>query len=340
MSHTHGLSAIPYAIIGPLATATGHLTRTNDELAERFDTKPEIILRKIGVETRPIAPREVTPLELAWQALEPLIDHPLFNPDDLSMIIVHTNSIVQACPSVACDLLGRIQDRYPHLNVPAFDMMAACPGWLYALKTAIDHLQYGQHRAQSVLVITTETLSQVTNLEDFASAISFGDAATAAIVYGPDAPAAFTAFPGAVRLDRPWISAHSDKDETMTCPIIGTGENITMKGSAVRQHTVPFMTKSLQQAAELSQLAISDLALVLAHQSNKRVLADLAAALEVDIEKVPSNIQHLGNTSSSTIPLLLADLRRQSALQPGTHIGFTAFGGGYTFGAAVGKVLA
>ena len=330
-------SAASLAVIGAIASATGSLRLTNDELSQRFDMPASEIHRKIGITSRPVAPAGTTPADLAWQAVQQLLESGDLQPDQLSQIIVSTSTVNRVCPSIACDILARIQQQHPQTRAMAFDMLATCTGWLYALRLAGDHLQHNAYRHGVALVVTTELLSPLVNPEDFGTSISFGDAATATLVHGPDAPRPAVAAP--IALHPPEVTAMGDSEQSIMVPAMNCTDKITMNGRAVRQLTVPAMAGMVQTALTHAGLTTADLAAVLAHQSNHRILADLAAALDLPADKVPSNMNHLGNTSSCTLPLLLADLRRQSTLQPGSHIGFTAFGGGYTFGAAVGKVL-
>lgn len=112
-----------------------------------------------------------------------------------------------------------------------------------------------------------------------------------------------------------------------------------MDGRAVRALTVPCMARALREALADAALQPSQLARLLAHQTSHRILLDLAADLGLPPEKMASNLRQLGNTSSCTLPLLLRDLQASSALHPGEHIGLTAFGGGFTYGAAVARVI-
>ncbi len=326
-------------VVGPIVVVTGQSALTNAELAERFDTTPDEIFRKIGIESRPRVPPNTSPADLAWKAVAPLLDSPDFDPAALSIIIASTSTVEQVCPSIACVVLGHLQRYRPEIGAPAFDILATCTGWLYALQLAHDHLQQPQARHGTALVITTEMLSPLVAPEDFGSCISFGDASTATLVFGPEAEHAPSPGVAPIALRRPVISALGDLNRELTVPPMGTGSTIHMNGRAVRQHTVPAMARALRQAASEAGLTPADLAAVLAHQSNQRILTDLAAALDLPADALPSNMRMLGNTSSCTLPLLLNDQRAHNTLAAGTHIGFTAFGGGYTFGAAVGKVL-
>lgn len=328
-------------IVGPITTAIGTECTTNVELAERFGTTPDVLLRKTGIESRPRAAAEISPRDLAMQAAESLISNPGFDPGALSMVIVSSSTIGQACPSVACDILGMIQTRFPQQqDIMAFDIMATCAGWLYGLKLACDHMQNEPFRRGSALIVTTEVLSKVMAPDDFGTWVSFGDAATATLALGPDA-----VLPGGdgrrgfLGMKRPLAYSHGDVEMTLSGPPLGTGGYMQMNGGAVRQQSLPAMVKALHAALKVAGLKPEDLDAILAHQSNQRILADIGSAMGVAPELMVSNLRTTGNTSSSALPLLLNDLRNDGRLNSGARLAFTAFGGGYTYAATTATVL-
>lgn len=326
-------------IVGPIATAVGTERTTNEELAGRFGTTPEVLLRKTGIESRPRAAAGVGPRDLALSAAEQLISQPAFDPTALSMVMISSSTIGQACPSVACDVLSLIQERHPQQpDAMAFDLLATCAGWLYGIKLAYGHLQNEPFRRSSALIVTTEVLSKVMAPDDFGTQVSFGDAATATLIFGPDTPLDATT-QGYLRMRCPLAYSHGDADYTLCGPPLGTGGFMEMNGGAVRQQSVPAMVRALKEALADAALATDDLQAILAHQSNQRILMDIAAAMGVAPEMMASNIRTTGNTSSSALPLLVNDLRQANALTTGSNFAFTAFGGGYTYASAVASVV-
>lgn len=338
----------PAVTVGPVSVAVGGLTTTNEALAERFERAPEVILRKIGIESRPLAPADMTPKALALEAVAPLLDDRGFDPAALAMIVTTSSSITQVCPPVSCEVLSAIARRFPATPpAMAFDILATCTGWLYALSLVSDHLHQPAHRAGAALIVTTEIFTQGLADDDFAAWASFGDAATATLVYGPDAPQG--ARPGFIQVRRPVNFARPDTQGALWGPPLRMAERMKMDGYAVRQHSMPAMAEALRAALADAGLSAGELRAVFAHQSNHRILAELAAELGVDPALVPSNLRFRGNSSSSALPLLLHDLRTAESAAPGavvgslpaagSLVGFTAFGGGFTFGAAIGRML-
>jgi 3-oxoacyl-[acyl-carrier-protein] synthase III len=134
------------------------------------------------------------------------------------------------------------------------------------------------------------------------------------------------------------VHAKGDPDKALTVPPIGSGEYIRLEGRRVRQESLPALSQSLREVCRAHGITPNDLRYVVAHQANQRILNDLGTDLALPPEKVFSNLRMLGNTSSSTIPLCLRDLVNAGDLRAGDVLGLTAFGGGFTYGAALLKV--
>lgn len=343
-------AAVPtsYVTVGEITAAVGPLTTTNADLAERFGRPADLITRKIGIETRPLAPPDMDPKDLAIQAARPLFESPDFDPTRLSLIITASSSVNQVCPPVSCEVLAAMAaTREGVPSVMAFDIMATCPGWLYALALACDHLHQPANRLRTALLITTEIFTQGLDPEDFASWASFGDAATATLVYGPDCPINLVPTDAAagtfIQMLRPHTFAKPDTAQTLWGPPLRTSRYLKMNGPGMRAESMPAMALAMQEAATAAGLSTADLDALFAHQSNYKILADLASTLQMPPDHLPSNLPWRGNTSSCALPLLLHDVRaglvEGCALRPGQTLGFTSFGGGFTSAAAVGRVL-
>jgi len=337
----------PAVTVGPITAVTGSLTTTNEALAERFGTSPEVIFRKIGIESRPLAAPGVAPKHLAIDAARKLFDHPGFDSQSLAAIVTASSSITQVCPPVSCEVLAVItKELGPPPPLMAFDIMATCAGWLYALQFVCDHLHQPANRARTALVITTEIFTLGLDENDFGAWASFGDAACATLVYGPDCelPSQMDGqVAPLISVRRPLNFSRADTDGALWGPPLGTPDRMKMNGSALRQVNMPAMAEALRAAVADAGLATGELDAILAHQSNLRILNDLAAELGISPEIMPHNLKHRGNTSSCALPLLIHDLRQSrpapSFLEAGSRLGFTTFGGGFTFSGAVGQVL-
>jgi len=228
-------------------------------------------------------------------------------------------------PSTACLILHELSREHGEAEIPAYDVMAACTGYLYALGIAWDHLQ--SRPAGRVLVITTEEMSRAVNPNDFGTAILFGDAATATIIYGAEHIERARA-----ALNRPLLSAHGEDGTALRVPLGGDGEFVHMDGKKIFTEAVRRMTTILEKTCQQVGCSVSDLDLVIPHQANGRIIEAVQARLRCPPERVRNDVRDHGNTSSSTIPLALSK-ELQGARN--RRIGFCAFGAGYTFGAAI-----
>lgn len=208
----------------------------------------------------------------------------------------------------------------------AFDISAACSGYLYALQAGYDFLQ--SRPDGRVLLVTAEVLSPLVDMNDFDTAILFGDAASATVLYGE------SHFERAkARLLRPELSAKGEDGQALSIPF-HQGGHIHMKGQKVFSEAVRAMVSSLTRLCDHKGLRVRDLKLVVPHQANQRILDAVQNRIEVPVF---SNIRRHGNTSSSSIPLCLTEVLEASS--SGDHLGLCAFGGGFTFGAGILQTL-
>jgi 2-oxoisovalerate dehydrogenase E1 component len=204
----------------------------------------------------------------------------------------------------------------------AYDINAACSGYLYALQAGYDYLQSTPHGR--VLIVTAEVLSPLLDPEDFDTAILFGDATSATVLYGE---AHFEK--AQARLYRPELSAKGEDGSTLSVPLLHDGY-IQMKGRKVFTEAVRLMVTSLNRICQREGIRVEDLSMVVPHQANQRIIDAIQSRIDV---QVFSNIRKYGNTSSSSIPLCLSELL--PAANKGDRLGLCAFGGGFTFGASI-----
>jgi 2-oxoisovalerate dehydrogenase E1 component len=214
----------------------------------------------------------------------------------------------------------------PRAECAAYDVNAACSGYLYALQNAYDMLQ--QKPGARILVVTTEVLSPLLDETDYTTAILFGDAATASLLCGEQHIA-----DSGYRLQRPSLSGQADAAGILTVPHRASGETIRMDGGRVFSTGVRKMTESLRRALDESGRALEDIELVVPHQANQRIMNAIVRRLGLPPERFFSNIRHHGNTSSNSIPLALIEVLAQA--QPPRSLALTAFGGGFTYGACL-----
>jgi 2-oxoisovalerate dehydrogenase E1 component len=317
--------------IGAIAVRKGSRLVHNDALLPGFTREhytSEDIIRLTGIENRVQIGDGETALSMAVDAAREALGMEGLAVTDLDAIICSTGTPRTVTPSMACLILNALTTETGHV-AQAHDVNAACSGYLYALQTAYDWLQ---HRpAGRVLVITTEVLSPLLDPGDFSTAIIFGDAATATIVSGGEH------LDGArAGLKRPELSAKGDPSESLLVPFPGGG-CVRMTGRRVFSEAVRMMVSMLKRACQTQGIAVDDLDLLVPHQANQRIIDAIRDNVDLPPERVFSNIRHLGNTSSNTIPIALAEILPVSGT--GERLGLCAFGGGFTFGAGVIEVL-
>jgi 2-oxoisovalerate dehydrogenase E1 component len=305
------------------AAATGGRLVTNEELlpiGSRMTAAD--VVRRTGIETRFWIADGEDPITLGADACRQVLDQEGLILADLDLVICSTTSPTTITPSMACRICDALAGGKSETLVPAYDLSAACSGYLYALQAAYDFLQSTPEGR--VLVVTTEVLSPLLDRQDFDTAILFGDAASATVVYGEEH---FSR--AACRLYRPELAAKSEDGRTLSVPVAGAGF-IQMHGRRVFSEAVRSMITSLHRVCRRAEWEVSDLRWVAPHQANGRILDAIAGRVGVPVY---SNVERYGNTSSTSIPLCLSELVPQ--LSPGDRLGLCAFGGGFTFGAGL-----
>ncbi len=311
-----------------IATAMGSEKICNETilsyLSDDQQHSSEQIERLTGIEMRYWVGKDQTALSLATAAARSLLEKSNIQLSDIDLIVCATTTPDIVNPSIACQVLKELsQDQKD--NIQAYDILAACSGYLYALQSAYDYIVAKPNA--KVMVITTEVLSPLLNTGDFDTYILFGDAATATLVCGQDLlPEALA------KLNRPVLSAKPDKKDSLSVPLKGRGF-IEMDGRIVFSEAVRAMNVALRAACEQQELAIDQLKMVVPHQASQRIMNAVADRINIDVF---TNVKQVGNTSSSSIPLALESAIQQS--KRGDQIGLCAFGAGFTFGAGILEV--
>jgi 2-oxoisovalerate dehydrogenase E1 component len=309
-----------------ICTAEGTLRCSNDQIAQLFPEKTaEDIFRRTGIESRcRVAPGE-SAVTLGVDAARQALRAEGIGLARIGALICSTTTPPSLVPSTACLILNRlaVEERLPAYRIRAYDVSAACSGYLYALASGFDFLQ--THPEQSVLIVTTEVMSQAVDPRDFGTSILFGDAATATILHGCESSAAIQ-----FRLAAPLAFCLAEDGTAVNLPCGGT---LRMRGREVFSEAVRNLGSILEQACVASGLEVGDLAWVVPHQANERISEALRSRLPIAPDRVYSNIRHRGNTASSSVPLCLAEMRSRTS--PGDLIGVCTFGGGFTLGAAI-----
>jgi 3-oxoacyl-[acyl-carrier-protein] synthase-3 len=254
-------------------------------------------------------------------------------PKDLDGIILGTASPDRLLPSTACDLQAILGAE----NAVAFDISAACPGWLYSLTVAEGLISSGH--GDHFLVVGAEKLSTITDHTDRSTAILFGDGAGATILsrYNGEANALLSTF---IRSDgrlgellyRPGGGAVDPISESV---VANRSHFIKMSGREVFKSAVRAMTQACDEALRRAEVSIEEIDLMVPHQANIRIIEATAKHAGMPMEKVMVNIDRYGNTSAASIPLALAQAVEEGKLQPGMLVLLVTFGAGFTWGSAV-----
>lgn len=314
--------------VSTVSVVTGSRLVTNSELLSpafiknNLDMSPDDIMRRTGIESRRWANDDESAVAMAVQACWNVLDHEKLIVDDLDMVICSTTTPTAVTPSMACQVLNSLGNGKSGSMLQAYDINAACSGYLYALQAGYDFLQ--SMPTGRVLVVTAETLSPLLDPEDFDTAILFGDASSATVLYGEAHFDKSTA-----RLYRPELSAKGEDGSTLSVPFLYDGY-IQMKGRKVFTEAVRTMVASLNRVCQREGIQVDDLKMVVPHQANQRIIDAIQNRIGV---QVFSNIRTYGNTSSSSIPLCLHDVLPSAT--KGDRLGLCAFGGGFTFGASI-----
>ena len=243
-----------------------------------------------------------------------------------SAIVCSTGTPGLATPSLACRILHELAGRGAECQ--AHDVSAACSGYLYALQSAYDLLQADP--GGRILLVTSEVLTPLVDEADFETGALFSDGASATVLERSGRG-------GRLVLSRPLLSATGEPGRFLSVPTSRSEGFIAMDGRQVFSSAVKSMSDMLLRTCAAHRCSVHDLDLVVPHQANARILDAVAARLGLSTTKVASNIRDIGNTSSSTIPICLAE--QWSDLRVGQKIGLTAFGGGFTCGAAILDVI-
>lgn len=301
----------------------------NEELSRMVDTTDEWIMTRIGVRERRILNEEgLGTSYMARKAARQLMKRTNSNPDDIDLVIVATSTPDYAFPSIAsilCDKLGL-------KNAFAFDMQAACCGFLFVMETAASYIRSGRYK--KIIIVGADKMSSVTDYSDRATCPIFGDGAGAFMMESTTED--FGVMDAMLRTDGKGLPfLHLKAGGSVCPPSYFTVDNkmhyIYQEGRTVFKYAVSNMSNISAAIAEKNQLTKETIDWVIPHQANMRIIDAVAHRLEVPMDKVMTNIQRYGNTSAATLPLCIWDY--EDKLKKGDNLIFTAFGAGFTWGA-------
>lgn len=322
----------PYAHITGWGMAVPERVLTNGEIARMVDTSDEWIISRTGIRERRISDVDDTTASLATKAALEAIRVANLKPMDIDLIIVSTSSPEHIFPATACI----VQDRLGAVNAGAFDLSAACTGFIIGLNIATQAIRSGS--LKNVVVIGSETLSRLVNWKDRNTCILFGDGAGAFVLQAGDEPAGLVS--AVMRSDGSGgnlLSLPAGGSRMPTSPhTISNGKHyIHMNGREVYRFATRVMVQATREAMESAEVEIDDIHLVIPHQANQRIIEAAARGLNIPLDKCVVNVNKYGNTSTASIPIATCEAIKQGRLNAGDKIVFVGFGAGLTWGAAV-----
>lgn len=322
----------PFAAFAGLGTYVPARIVPNAEFEATLETSDTWIRERTGISERRIAEPAETTAMMAAEASRRALAEAGLAAADLDAIVLATATPDRLLPSVACDvqaLLGAV-------GCTAFDVAAACPGWLYGLVVGEGLIAAGS--ADRVLVIGAEKLTAITDYTDRSTAVLFGDAAGATVLVRSD---------GSRGLLSTYAGADGTLAELLWRPGGGTIQPpseqmlrdrsyyIKMAGREVFKNAVRTMAAAASTALQRAGLTGEQVDLLVPHQANIRIIEATAEHANIPMDRVYVNVDRYGNTSSASIPLALDEARRDGRLRPGMRVLLVSFGAGFTWGAAV-----
>jgi 3-oxoacyl-[acyl-carrier-protein] synthase-3 len=305
---------------------------TNADIAKIVDTSDEWIQSRTGIRERHIISGDETTSSLAAAAGRDAMLMAGVTANDIDMVIVATFCPDRPLPATAC----RVQAQLGISRAAAFDIVAACSGFVYGLTIATSLIKTGM--AKRILFCAADVVSHYVNWQDRNTCVLFGDGAGAVVLEATDQPyGLLSSVMGAAgdREDLLMVEA-GGTCMPMSADVMAQGKHfLTMNGREVFKLAVRGMEESSLQALAQANMTLDDMQLVVPHQANRRIIEAIAERLNVPIERFFINVDRYGNTSAATIPIALTEAAASGALNPGDHVLLTAFGGGLTWGSAV-----
>lgn len=308
---------------------------TNYDLEKKLDTNNDWIVTRTGIEERRIADKNESSDNMAIKAVKKLIEKNE-NISDADAVIVATSTKSYTFPSTA----GLIQKEFNIKNsCLAFDISAACSGYIYALNTAASLVESGE--CKKVLIVATEKCSDIINWEDRSTAILFGDGVSAALIEAREdneSGVIIATDIGSEPNDEILIVKGGGSAEPITEKNVEDKLNsITMEGTEVFKKAVTTFDETIRKTVKSANLELNDLSLIITHQANTRIMNAVAKKLGFDDSKFYVNIQKYGNTSAASVGIAFTEAFEKNAIKKGDYVLLTAFGAGLTWGSTLIK---
>lgn len=311
---------------------------TNEDLSKIMDTSDEWIKSRTGIESRHLAVEETT-TSLSVSAAEKALADAGIRAEELDIIIAATVTPDKFLPNLACE----VQSALGAGKAVAFDLNAACSGFLFALNTAYMYLSNGF--CKNALIIGAETLSKIMDWSDRSTCVLFGDGAGAAVVCAEDAPAETNEGGRACGVLSMKMGSDGARGMVLSCanrpvnnPYVKNDaalSYVSMNGQEVYKFAVRTVPETIEKAVQEAGLSLDDIDLFLLHQANYRIIESVAKRLHQPMEKFPTNLQECGNISAASVPILLDNVNNHGMIKAGSKVVLAGFGAGLTWGATV-----
>jgi 3-oxoacyl-[acyl-carrier-protein] synthase-3 len=305
---------------------------TNDELARRIDTSDEWIRSRTGIAQRHVAaPDEFTSV-LATRAGREALERAGVSPAEVDTVIVATCTPDRAFPATACT----VQANLGIARAGAFDVAAACSGFVYGLSVATALVKSGMSR--TLLLVAADIFTHFIDWNDRNTCVLFGDGAGAVLLRASEQPRGLLASNiGSWGEGEMLMAVDAGGTRAPATPeLLAEGKQyVYMNGREIFKHAVRGMAESSERAIADAGAALDDVALVVPHQANVRIIEAVAKRLGVPMERFFVNLDRYGNTSAASVPIALYEAEQQGRVRPGDLVLLTAFGGGLTWGSAV-----
>jgi 3-oxoacyl-[acyl-carrier-protein] synthase-3 len=301
----------------------------NHMLSELVETNDEWIRTRTGIKERRITTGENTS-DLALKASEATLENAGIKPEELDMIILSTLTPDYFTPATAC----LVQRRLGAKNAVAFDISAACSGFLFGLDVADSFIKAG--KAKKILVVSSEVMSKVIDWKDRNTCVLFGDGSGAVVIEASQKTGILNTVIGSKGdIEGNLIS----KSRNVSNPFMErpeTGENyLQMNGKEIFKFATRIMRKALNDVLDGTGIDLGDIKYIVPHQANDRMFEYVAGKMKFEKEKFYVNLERFGNTSSASIPIALDEMAKKGLLEKGDKLIFVGFGGGLTWGAAL-----
>ncbi len=305
---------------------------TNKDLEKMVDTSDEWISTRTGIRRRHIAREDEAASNLAYEASVKALEKGGISPKELDMIIVATITPDMLFPATACIL----QDKLGARGIPAFDLEAACSGFLYALSIASQFIATGTYR--TILVVASETLSKIIDWQDRNTCVIFADGAGAAILRpSEDGGGIISSYLGAdgSGANLVGVPAGGSRKPASLETVKNREHYMKMRGNELFKRAIKVMVEAIDKVLEMSNLAYEDIDFFIPHQANIRIIQAVAKRVNLPMEKVYVNLHECGNISAASIAVALDQAVDEGKIKKGDKILLASFGGGLTWGSMI-----